>query len=68
MYKNPIFSGPSPSDVEAMYRTMLEANLSSDVAMIVLDVVSLYTQHFKVGNYFDILLGNGTIVVAGHWY
>ncbi len=39
---------PSPSEADAMFRTMLEANLSSEVAMIVLDVVSLYTNHFKV--------------------
>ena len=36
------------SEADALLRTIMEANLSSEVALIVLDVVSLYTQHFKV--------------------
>ena len=39
---------PSQSEADAMWRAMLEANLSSEVAVIVLDIVSLYTVSFKV--------------------
>ena len=40
-----------------MHRAMMEANLSTEVAMIVLDVVVLYTISFKVLNicYFFLL-------------
>ena len=38
------------SEADAMFRTIMEANLSSEVALIVLDVVSLFTQNFKVGH------------------
>ena len=38
------------SEADALLRTIMEANLSSEVALIVLDVVSLYTQHFKVNH------------------
>ncbi len=38
------------SEADAVLRTMMEANLSSEVALIVLDTVSLFTQHFKVSS------------------
>ncbi len=48
MYIPSVVSAPTSSEADAIFRTMMEANLSSEVALVVLDVVSLYTTHFKV--------------------
>ena len=40
--------GPTESEASALHRTMLEANLSSEVALIVLDVISMYSTSFRV--------------------
>ena len=38
----------SQSEADAMLQAMMEANLSSEVAIGVLDIITLYTVHFKV--------------------
>ena len=42
------FSATSQSDADALFRTLLEANLATEVGMVTLDVVCLYCQEFKV--------------------
>lgn len=40
--------GTGPSEAEVHHQALLEGNISTEVCLSVLDVLSLFTQYFKV--------------------
>ena len=42
------------SEADAMIRALSEANMATEAGLIVLDVLSVYTDKFKVGTLIDI--------------
>ena len=43
-------SGSTESDADQLHQSMLEANLSTEVALVVLDIISIYSNSFRVSS------------------